>query len=106
MIMRTIRTTILSSIMGPALLAIGLTAVHANTFELEHNAGTLRLDETPQKIVSFELSHLDTLNALGIDPVGVPQSAYAGTLKKFNQSPVVGTLFEPDRSEERRGGKV
>ncbi|HLS16503.1 MAG TPA: ABC transporter substrate-binding protein [Paenalcaligenes sp.] len=94
--MRTIRNTILSSIMGPALLAIGLTAVHANTFELEHNAGTLRLDETPQKIVSFELSHLDTLNALGIDPVGVPQSAYAGTLKKFNQSPVVGTLFEPD----------
>lgn len=91
--MRTIRNTILTPLIGSALLAFGATA-HA--FELEHSAGTLRLENTPQKIISFEIAHLDTLNALGIEVAGVPQSVYGGSLEKFNQSPVVGTLFEPD----------
>lgn len=91
--MRTIRNTFLTPFLGAALLTFGLTA-HA--FELEHSAGTLRLENTPQKIVSYELSHLDTLNALGIEVAGVPQSVYGGVLEKFNQSQVVGTLFEPD----------
>src|SRR5690625_423607 len=93
MIMRTIRNTFLTPFLGAALLTFGLTA-HA--FELEHSAGTLRLENTPQKIVSYELSHLDTLNALGIEVAGVPQSVYGGVLEKFNQSQVVGTLFEHD----------
>src|SRR5690625_2392874 len=93
MIMRTIRNTILAPLLGTTLLTIGLPA-HA--FELEHSAGTLRLENTPQKIVSYELAHLDTLNALGIEVSGVPQSVYGGVLEKFNQSQVVGTLFEPD----------
>src|SRR5699024_12504542 len=93
MIMRTIRNTILAPLLGTTLLTIGLTA-HA--FELEHSAGTLRLENTPQKIVSYELAHLDTLNALGIEVSGVPQSVYGGGLAKVNHSQVVGTLFDHD----------
>lgn len=88
--MRTIRNTVLA---GIGLLGL---AVSAHAFELAHQDGQLQLESTPQRVISFELAHLDTLNALGIEPVGVPQSVYGGSLEKYNQSPVVGTLFEPD----------
>lgn len=88
--MRTIRNTVTASI---GLLGL---AFSAHAFELPHQNGVLSLESTPQKVISFELAHLDTLNALGIEPVGVPQSVYGGALEKYNQSPVVGTLFEPD----------
>lgn len=88
--MRTIRNTILISL---GLLTTGITA---QAFELQHNQGHLQLEQTPKKVISFELAHLDTLNSLGIEPIGVPQSVYEGVLEKYAQSPTVGTLFEPD----------
>lgn len=65
-------------------------------FELEHSAGTLSLADAPQRVVSFDLAHLDTLDTLGIPVAGVPKSAYSGALAKYNEATVVGTLFEPD----------
>ncbi|MFA5520483.1 MAG: ABC transporter substrate-binding protein [Castellaniella sp.] len=83
----------------PKLLAAaaGLTlASSCFSFELQHADGTLNLEQQPRRIVSFDLGHLDTLNTLGIDVVGVPRSVYSGTLARFSDAPVMGTLFEPD----------
>lgn len=71
-------------------------AVPAFAFELEHSDGTLSLAGAPQRVVSFDLAHLDTLDTLGIPVVGVPKSVYSGALEKYNEATVVGTLFEPD----------
>lgn len=68
----------------------------AAAFELKHNEGTVELPSAPSSIATFDLSVLDSLNALGIPITGVPQSLYEGHLAKFAQTTVVGTLFEPN----------
>lgn len=77
-------------------LSTSLIISNSFAFELNHSNGTVNLDNTPQRIVSYDLAQLDTLNALGIDVVGVPKSKYSGALEKFNDYTVIGTLFEPD----------
>ena len=76
-----------------ATLAIAAPSL---AFELEHTTGTINGDKTPERIVSYDLSILDSLNALGIEAVGVPKSNYKDELAKFAEAPKVGTLFEPD----------
>lgn len=81
------------------LAAIGVSlvvAMPASAFELQHSRGTLSLADTPQRVVSYDLAHLDTLNTLGIQVAGVPKSVYSGALAKYSDATVVGTLFEPD----------
>lgn len=73
-----------------------LVATVAQAFEIQHSEGVLKLDQTPQKVVSYDLAQLDTLTALGIEAVAVPQSNYKHALARYNDSPKVGTLFEPD----------
>ncbi len=80
--------------LGAALLL----SLPATAFELAHSEGALSLPVTPEKIVSFDLAMVDTLNTIGVPLVGVPQSAYEGSLAKFNETRFVGTLFEPDYS--------
>lgn len=76
-----------------AVLAVSLPAT---AFELANSNETVKLAATPNKIVSFDLAALDTLNTLGVPVAGVPKSTYEGNLAKFNDATVVGTLFEPD----------
>ncbi|PRB79898.1 hypothetical protein CQ007_14955 [Pseudomonas sp. MYb185] len=78
------------------LAAALLLSTSATAFELTHSAGTLTLPATPEKIVTFDLALLDSLDTLEIPVAGVPQSTYEGHLAKFNETPVAGTLFEPD----------
>jgi len=73
-------------------------ALSANAFELTHNEGSITLPKAPERIATYDLAVLDSLNALGIQAVGVPQSAYAGTLANFQSTATIGTLFEPDYS--------
>ena len=84
---------LLSSILiGSSLLV----AQAANAFEIKHSEGVLELEQTPQKVVSYDLAQLDTLTALGIEAVAVPKSTYKHDLERYNDTPTVGTLFEPD----------
>jgi len=81
------------------LVSIGaalVVSLPATAFELVNSNENVKLTATPGKIVSFDLAALDTLNTLGVPVVGVPKSTYAGSLVKFNDATVVGTLFEPD----------
>lgn len=81
-----------SIVIGSSLLA----AQAANAFEIKHSAGVLELEQTPKKVVSYDLAQLDTLTALGIEAVAVPESSYKNSLAQYNDSPTVGTLFKPD----------
>ena len=80
-----------------ALLGAALfTAAPVAAFELTHSEGELSLASTPEKIVSFDVGVLDTLAALEVPVVGVPKSTYEGALDVYQNTQVVGTLFEPD----------
>lgn len=68
----------------------------ATAFELVHSEGTISLPSASSKIVTYDLSVLDSLNTLDIEVVGVPKASYKGSLAKFKDATVVGTLFEPD----------
>ena len=65
-------------------------------FDLTHSDGVVQAETTPQRIISYDLSVADSLNALGVSLVGVPQSTYKQDLAPLDQLPKVGTLFEPD----------
>lgn len=80
------------------LAAALLLSTSATAFELAHSAGTLTLPATPEKIVTFDLAVLDSLDTLEVPIAGVPQSTYEGHLAKFNGTPAAGSLFEPDYS--------
>lgn len=92
--------------MKSSILLAGAVVVSfsSHAFELQYGQGTLNdasgsrleLSATPDRIVTYDLGVLDTLNALGIPVIGVPKSTYEGDLAKFNDTTVVGTLFEPD----------
>lgn len=80
-----------------ALLGAALfTAAPVSAFELNHSEGSLKLDATPKKVVSFDVAVLDSLAALDIPVAGVPKSTYNGALARYQDTTVVGTLFEPD----------
>lgn len=76
------------------LVISGSMTVHA--FELEHSEGRIEQQQSPQRIVTFDLAVLDSLHTLGVAVAAVPGSKYEGALEAFNRVPVAGTLFEPD----------
>ncbi|QCO21469.1 ABC transporter substrate-binding protein [Acinetobacter cumulans] len=59
---------------------------------------TIELKNAPQNIAVYDLTILDTLNALGIDAKIVPETSFNGDLAKYqnNQFIKAGSLFEPD----------
>lgn len=65
---------------------------------LQHQQGQLQLDTQPQRIVSFDLATLDTLDALDIEVAGVPGELIPEPLAKYRDDRYtsVGSLFEPD----------
>ncbi|WP_024818527.1 siderophore ABC transporter substrate-binding protein [Arthrobacter sp. 31Y] len=93
---------------GVALLTVtacggGATASsqpeEAGTITIEHAQGsTSNVPVNPAKVVTFDLGVLDTMNALGVEPTGVPEASYPEALKKFSEAKYakVGSLKEPD----------
>lgn len=72
----------------------------AETVVVTHPQGETTVAKNPQTVVVFEYSALDTLDQLGVEVAGVPQSSVAPPfLSKYADSDAyanVGTLFEPD----------
>ncbi len=53
--------------------------------------------EQPARVVVFDIAALDTLDALGVEPVGAPDSLYLPSLDHMKgKVEPVGTLFEPN----------
>ncbi|WP_189426556.1 siderophore ABC transporter substrate-binding protein [Devosia pacifica] len=73
-------------------------AVQAQEITVEHAQGETTLPETPQTVLTFDLAALDTLDALGIDVTGVPETTYPEHLSEYagEDYEKIGSLFEPD----------
>jgi iron complex transport system substrate-binding protein len=82
-----------------ALMAsAGLTAASAQTLDVRHAQGVAQVPLKPTKVLTFDLSALDTLDALGAPVSSVPKVALPAYLSKYSQASkeTIGTLFEPD----------
>lgn len=83
------KKTLLTFVLGFASLS--------QAAEIHSAQGIIDAPDNPQKVVSYDVGVLDTLDALGVAAVGIPDKS-----KKFldyldvSKAKVVGTLFEPD----------
>lgn len=70
-----------------------------STITVEHASGTTaNVPVNPEKVFTFDLGVLDTMDALGVDPAGVPEAAYPEALEQYGADsyPKIGSLKEPD----------
>lgn len=65
---------------------------------ITHEYGEVTLEKNPEKVVVFDFGVLDTLDAFGVEVVGVPQAVVPKSLEKYAGSDYtnVGGLKEPD----------
>jgi iron complex transport system substrate-binding protein len=79
--------------------ATATPAGEAATITVEHAQGsTASVPVNPEKVFTFDLGVLDTLDALGVEPAGVPEAAYPEALAKYSDAKYtkIGSLKEPD----------
>jgi iron complex transport system substrate-binding protein len=69
-----------------------------DTVTVDHAQGTTEVPAGPEKVFVFDLGVMDSLNALGIQPDGVPDAPYPEELQDVADGAQVriGTLTEPD----------
>ncbi|MDJ0350783.1 siderophore ABC transporter substrate-binding protein [Cryobacterium sp. PH29-G1] len=88
-----------------ALLVSGCTsaepapaAVETAEVTVSHAQGETTVPVNPTRVLTFDIAALTTLDALGVDVLGVPKANLPGELEKFNTDAYenIGTLFEPD----------
>ncbi|NVD08008.1 siderophore ABC transporter substrate-binding protein [Vibrio sp. JPW-9-11-11] len=82
-------------------LALVMTALnaHAKMVEIEHAQGKTTLESKPERVVVIGLGPLDTVKALGVEPVAVSTvSMFPDYLSQYRSGEFVsaGSLFEPD----------
>ena len=83
----------------PTFIAAACLAVPAlaQTVTVETARGTAEVPQAPQTVAVYDIAAIDTLDALGVTPAGVPDNLYVEYLADATQeAEVVGTLFEPD----------
>jgi iron complex transport system substrate-binding protein len=71
--------------------AAGVTVEHAQ-------GSTANVPFNPQRVFTYDLGVLDTLDALGVEPAGVPEASYPASLSKYADARYdkIGSLKEPD----------
>lgn len=74
------------------------TVEETETVTVEHELGTTEVDKNPEKVVVFDMGSLDTLDEIGVEVTGVPQSSMPEYLDKYASDDYenVGGLKEPD----------
>ncbi|WP_018584671.1 siderophore ABC transporter substrate-binding protein [Salinispora arenicola] len=74
------------------------TAADERTVVIEHAQGSTTVPVNPQKVITFDLASLDTLDTLGVPVTGVAKGNLPSYLDKYNGDGYAnaGTLFEPD----------
>ena len=79
--------------------ATATPAGEATTITVDHAQGsTANVPVNPEKVFTFDLGVLDSLDALGVEPAGVPEAAYPEALAKYSDARYtkIGSLKEPD----------
>ena len=82
------------------LVSLGASSISAAPIQLEYNDQKVQLNQVPKKIAVYELSALDTLNALGVEASIIPDTTFTGSLKKYSENKFTkaGSLFEPNQA--------
>lgn len=73
--------------------------VLSDTLHIEHKLGKQIIPKNPKRSVVLDIGALETMNELGITPVGVPKKFLPSYLKTINDNPDVadvGSVIEPD----------
>ena len=83
----------LAGIAAAAMLAC--LPASAQTVTVATARGTADVAAQPDTVAVFDIAAIDTIQALGITPAGVPDKLYVAYLADLDAAPV-GTLFEPD----------
>lgn len=70
----------------------------SETVTVKHIFGETEVEKNPEKVLVFDFGVLDTLDALGIDVVGIPQQTVPAYLEKYKGADYenLGGLKEPD----------
>ena len=98
--------TVLASIAAFTVLLSGCAATPAPAtpetgaaeITVTHAQGDTVVPVNPTRVLTFDIASLTTLDALGVDVLGLPKSNLPGELAKFDSDDYtnIGTLFEPD----------
>lgn len=80
------------------VLVLLSAAAFSSELVLEHELGTLTLQQTPKRVIVFDYGVLDALDNLNVEVLGLPASNLPNFLGKFGSTDYVnvGTLFEPN----------
>jgi len=95
------RHTIKGLTLGSIFLCLSQLAhapAYAEALTIKHTQGEVTLQETPKKVLVLDINALDIIDALGVEPAGVPGSNLPSYLSKYASDDYakVGSLFEPD----------
>lgn len=75
-----------------------VTEAKAATMTIKHNAGETVVNMNPQRVAAFDFGSLDTLEALGVEVIGIPKANIPSYLSKYKDDKYAnfGGLKEPD----------
>jgi iron complex transport system substrate-binding protein len=80
-----------------ASLATLAAGAAAEPVTIETARGPVTLEAAPERVVVFDIAALDSIDALGVAPVGVPDKLFVPYLEHLaGEAEKVGTIFEPD----------
>lgn len=86
-----------SVIHGVVWAALAASSAVADEVTVATAQGDAAVTGNPETLAVMDIAAIDTLDALGITPAGVPDNLYVGYLDDLADSTqAVGTLFEPD----------
>ena len=67
------------------------------TITVQHSQGTTEVPANPEKVFVFDLGVMDTMNAIGVKPAGVPEAKYPESLQGIAEgAEKIGAMKEPD----------
>jgi iron complex transport system substrate-binding protein len=83
---------------GQAAPAGSAAAGPQSTITVDHAQGSTEVPVNPETVFTFDLGVLDTMDALGMEPDGVPKTTYPAALEKYSEERFakIGSMKEPD----------
>lgn len=87
----------LKKLLSVAALSTFALNTYASTV-IEHYQGKTEINGVPEKVITFDIASLDTLNTLGVEVQGLPQAFAPEYLSQYKSDKYtnVGSLFEPN----------
>ncbi|MCV6574905.1 MAG: siderophore ABC transporter substrate-binding protein [Cohaesibacter sp.] len=83
---------------GAVFLTIGLLAAQSvAAIEIKTPRGTATIEQVPKRVAVLDVVAIDTIDSLGIKPVGLPEKLFVNYLDHLMpNTQTIGSLFKPD----------